>query len=105
MWGALSGMEVTLAALLVTGALLADSRSRPWMAGTLLGLAALSRPEAILMAPLIWIGGPLTAGRAAALAVPLTLLLAPWAAFNLERPAASFPPPPRPRWRADSWPC
>jgi arabinofuranosyltransferase len=83
LWGALSGMEVALAALLVTGALLAHTHDRPWAVGALLGLAALTRPESILLAPLIWLGGPLTAGRAVALAVPLTLLLAPWAAFNL----------------------
>ena len=91
LWGALSGMEVTLAALLVTAALLAHTRGRPWGAGALLGLAALSRPEAILLLPLIWLGGPLTAGRAVALAVPPVLLLAPWAAFNLWTTGSPLP--------------
>jgi arabinofuranosyltransferase len=83
LWGALSGMEVTLAALLVTSALLAHTWGRPWTTSALLGLAALARPESILLLPLLWLAGSPTARRAAMLAIPAALLLAPWAAFNL----------------------
>ena len=48
-WGALSGMEVSLAALLVTGALVAHAAGRVAMSAALVGLAALARPEAVLV--------------------------------------------------------
>src|SRR5262249_58525019 len=70
LWGALSAMEVTLAALLVTGALLAHTMLRPWAAGVLIALAVLARPEAGLLMPLIWLAGPPSARRTAALAIP-----------------------------------
>jgi arabinofuranosyltransferase len=91
LWGALSGMEVTLAALLVTAALLAQTRGRPWTASAMLGLAALARPEAILLVPLLWLAGSLTARRAAMLAIPAALLLAPWAAFNVGTTGSLLP--------------
>jgi hypothetical protein len=81
-WGALSGMEVGLAALLVTTAFRHHAMVRPWMAGTALGLAVLARPEAAVLAPLFWLAGPLTWRRALVWGLPLGACLAPWIAFN-----------------------
>ena len=63
-WGALSGMEVTLAAALVTGALVAHAAGRVAMSAALVGLAALARPESVLLIPLLWLGGPTDACHA-----------------------------------------
>ena len=82
-WGALSGMEVALAALLVSAALLAHGACRDRATALLLGLAALTRPESLLLVPLVWLAGPVTARRTALLAAVLAALLGPWAAFNL----------------------
>ena len=60
LWGALSGMEVALAALLVTGALVLRADGREPAAAIALGLADLARPEAFLLVPLCWLSGPLT---------------------------------------------
>jgi hypothetical protein len=82
-WGALSGMEVTLAALLVTGALCAHASDRFTLAALLIGAAALARPESVLLVPLLWLGGPLTLKRSlASLGIPAAVL-SPWIAFNL----------------------
>jgi hypothetical protein len=81
-WGALSGMEVTLAALLVTAALAAHAAGRLWAAALLAGLAALARPEAILLLPFLWLAGPLTRRRTAVLFGVAGALLLPWAGFN-----------------------
>ena len=90
-WGALSGMEPPLAALLVTAALVLHARGRAWPAGAALGLAALARPEAALLPPLFWLAGPLTVRRALAWALPATGLLAPWVAFNLATTGTPLP--------------
>lgn len=82
-WGALSGMEVSLAALLVTAALLLHVRDRAWAAATGLGLGVLARPEALVMLPLFWLAGPLTWRRGVRWLVPVGVSLAPWVAFNL----------------------
>ena len=82
-WGALSGMEVTLAALLVTAALVAHAEGRPAISAALLGSAALARPESFLLVPLLWLAGPLTVRRSAMTwGLPVALLL-PWVTFNL----------------------
>ena len=82
-WGALSGMEVTLAALLVTGALCAHASGRVTLAALLIGAAALARPESVLLVPLFWLGGPLTLKRSVvSLGLPAAVL-SPWIAFNL----------------------
>ena len=82
-WGALSGMEVTLAALLVTGALCAHASGRVTLTALLIGAAALARPESVLLVPLFWLGGPLTLKRSVvSLGLPATVL-SPWIAFNL----------------------
>jgi hypothetical protein len=90
-WGALSGMEVTLAALLGTASLVLHARGHAWGAGAALGLAALTRPEAILLLPLFWLAGPLTARRAVAWGLPVAALLAPWIAFNLATAGTPLP--------------
>jgi hypothetical protein len=90
-WGALSGMEVTLAALLVTAALVALVERRATTSAALVGLAVLARPESILLVPLLWLAGPLTAKRSAiALGLPAALLL-PWVAFNLRTSGTPLP--------------
>src|SRR5581483_9278008 len=63
-WGALSGMEVMLAALLVGAALLALARDATWATALAGALAALARPEAILLTPLLAAARPLTLRRA-----------------------------------------
>jgi arabinofuranosyltransferase len=90
-WGALSGMEVALAALLVTAALLLHARARAWAAGAALGAAALARPEAVLLLPLFWLGGPLTRRRAVAWGLPVAGFLAPWIVFNLATTGTPLP--------------
>jgi hypothetical protein len=90
-WGALSAMEVSLAALLVTAALLAHASGRHWLTALLSGLAALARPEAVLLVPLIWLAGPLTLRRAASLLGVPAALLVPWVAFNLATVGSPLP--------------
>jgi hypothetical protein len=90
-WGALSGMEVALAALLVTAGLWHHARGREWMAGVTLGLSVLARPEAVLLPPLVWLAGPLSRRRALALGAPVMALLTPWVAFNLKTTGTPWP--------------
>ena len=90
-WGALSGMEVTLAAALVTGALVAHAAGRVAMSAALVGLAALARPESVLLIPLLWLGGPLTLSRTVITwGVPLAILT-PWVVFNLRTAGSPLP--------------
>jgi arabinofuranosyltransferase len=90
-WGALSGMEVALAALLVTAALVLHARGGAWAPGAALGLAALARPEAALLLPLFWLAGPLTARRGLAWGLPVAGFLAPWVVFNLVTTGTPLP--------------
>ena len=90
-WGALSGMEVSLAALLVTAALLAHTAGSDWTTAVLLGLAALSRPESLLLVPLVWLARPVTWRRTAIFAGVTAVCLAPWAAFNLVTVGSPLP--------------
>lgn len=90
-WGALSGMEVTLAALLVTATLLAQTAGREWATALLLGLAALARPEAILLVPLVWLARPVTLRRTAILFGMVGAVLAPAVAFNLVTAGTPLP--------------
>ena len=89
-WGALSGMEVTLAALLATTALCVPP-SPAWRPAALVGLAVLARPEAVLLAPLVLLAAPLRARRALVFAAVLAALLAPWMAFNLATTGSPLP--------------
>jgi hypothetical protein len=80
-WGALSGMEVTLAALLVTVAMLALARD--WLMVTALAgaLATLARPEAIVLLPLLALARRPTARRLAVFAAIVIVVLVPFMAF------------------------
>jgi len=90
-WGALSGMEVALAALLVTAAVVAHVERRAPTSAALVGLAVLARPESVLLVPLLWLAGPLTARRSAvALGLP-AMMLVPWVAFNLRTSGTPLP--------------
>jgi len=92
-WGALSGMEVTLAALLVTAAFAAHAAGRLPIAAALAGLAVLARPESVLLVPLLWLAGPLTARRSAIVwGLPAVILL-PWVAFNVRTAGTLLPAP------------
>jgi hypothetical protein len=90
-WGALSGMEVGLAALVTTGALLAHVRGRETACALLLGLAILSRPESALLVPLVLLARPLTLRRALKVLVWVALLAAPAVAFSLATVGAPVP--------------
>jgi hypothetical protein len=90
-WGALSGMEVSLAALLVTAALVLHATGRAWAASTALGLGALTRPEAVLLVPLLWLSGPVTWRRALRCFGPALICLAPWVAFNVATAGSPLP--------------
>ena len=84
-WGALSGMEVPLAALAVAAAAWAIARDRPDLGAAGLGLATLARPEAGLLAALHALGA-LGAGRwpeALRRAILAALVVAPAVLFNL----------------------
>ena len=90
-WGALSGMEVALAALLVTAALVLRAREREGAAAVALGLGALARPEAVLLLPLFWLSGPLTWRRVLTWLGPVAACVAPWVAFNLATIGSPLP--------------
>jgi hypothetical protein len=90
-WGALSGMEVGLAAFVTTGALLAHVRGKEAWCGFLLGLAILSRPEALLLVPLLLFARPLAVGRTLGLLAPVALLVTPAVVFSLATVGAPLP--------------
>jgi hypothetical protein len=91
LWGALSGMEVALAALLVTSALSSQMDGRDWMTALLLGLAALTRPETLLLIPLVWMARPITWKRTAIFAGITVACLGPWVVFNLATTGTPLP--------------
>lgn len=91
LWGALSGMEVALAAFLVTTALVLHTLRRPAPAALALGLAVLARPESILLLPLLLLSGPLTLRRVLATLLPPLVLLTPWILFNLQTGGSPLP--------------
>ena len=90
-WGALSGMEVTLAALLVAAALVAHAADRPWLTAMLAGLAITARPEAALLVPFLALAGPLTARRLAAFVLVPAIIAAPMVAFSYATVGAPYP--------------
>lgn len=90
-WGALSGMEVSLAALLVTAALVSHTDGRDWPTALLLGLATLARPEAVLLVPLIWMARPITWRRTAIFLGVTGGCLLPWIVFNLAAAGTPLP--------------
>ena len=90
-WGALSGMEVGLAALLVAAALLALARDGTAWTAVAGALAALARPEALLLLPLLLLARPLTWRRVAVFAVVSVAILAPAVAFSWATVGTPFP--------------
>jgi len=90
-WGALSGMEVTLAALLVAGTLLALARDRTLWTVSLASLAILARPESALLLPFLALAGPRRARRLAAFAVVPALVVAPAVAFAYATAGVPWP--------------
>jgi hypothetical protein len=90
-WGALSGMEVTLAALLVAGALLAHAAGRDGPSALLAALAAAARPEAALLLPLLALARPLTPARIVAFTVIPLAIAAPIVAFSYATVGAPYP--------------
>jgi arabinofuranosyltransferase len=90
-WGALSGMEVTLAALLVAGALLALARARVAWTVVLASLAVLARPEAALLLPFLALARSVGLGRIAAFVLVPAALLAPMVAFAWATVGSPFP--------------
>jgi arabinofuranosyltransferase len=81
-WGALSGMEVTFAALLVAASLLALARDATWTTAVASALAALARPEAIVLTPLLALARPPTARRMLIFAAVTLAVVAPFVAFS-----------------------
>jgi arabinofuranosyltransferase len=90
-WGALSGMEVTLAALLVAATLLAHAREHLVATALLAALAVAARPEAALLLPLLALARPLTLRRAAVFVVVPVVVLAPVVAFSYATVGAPYP--------------
>jgi hypothetical protein len=90
-WGALSGMEVPLAALLVTGAISLHAAGRDGAAAVMLGLATVARPECLLLVPLVALAGPIAIRRAAVFAAAVAVPLAPWVLFNLATAGTPLP--------------
>jgi arabinofuranosyltransferase len=90
-WGALSGMEVTFAALLVAAALVAHAADRAWLTGALAGLAVTARPEAALLLPLLALSRPLTPSRIGAFVLVPAVIVAPMIAFSYATAGAPYP--------------
>ena len=90
-WGALSGMEVSLAALLVAAALLAHAHDRPLASAVWVALAVLARPEALLLVPFLAAARPLTLRRVAVFAVVTTVVVAPAILFSLATAGTPYP--------------
>jgi hypothetical protein len=90
-WGALSGMEVTLAALLIASALVAHARDRTWLAAVLAALAVTARPEAALLIPFLLLSRPLTLGRIAAFVLVPLAIVAPMVLFAYATVGVPYP--------------
>src|SRR5207248_3958828 len=80
-WGALSGMEVTLAALLVTATVFAVARERFAVAALSGGLAALARPEAVVLLPFVALARRPTPRRLVLFAAIVLAVLVPFVIF------------------------
>ena len=90
-WGALSGMEVALAAFLVAAALLAHAHDRLLASSACAALAVLARPEAFLLIPLFVLARTVTLRRAAAFALVTVMTVAPAALFSLWTVGTLYP--------------
>ena len=90
-WGALSGMEVTLAALLVAAVLLAHARRQPALTALLAAAAVSARPETAFLLPLLLVARPVTLPRVAAFVLIPAAALAPMVAFAYATVGAPYP--------------
>jgi hypothetical protein len=81
-WGALSGMEVTLAGLLVSAALLALAYDRLVATAIAGALATLARPESVVLLPLLLLAARPTLRRSVVFALVVAAALLPFVAFN-----------------------
>jgi hypothetical protein len=90
-WGALSGMEVALGALLVGAALWAAPDGRPFWTSLWAALATLARPEALIVVPLFAAARPLTWRRALLFAGVTAAVLAPAVGFSLATVGSPMP--------------
>jgi hypothetical protein len=90
-WGALSGMEITLAALLVAATLAAHTGGRHWLTAACAGLAVTARPEAALLIPCLLLSRPVTSARLAAFVLVPAVVIAPMVAFSYATVGAPYP--------------
>jgi hypothetical protein len=90
-WGALSGMEVTLAALLVAAVLAAHAADRTALTAGLASLAVGARPEAGLLLPFLALARPLTPARTALFVLVPLAAVAPMIAFSYATTGAPYP--------------
>ena len=90
-WGALSGMEVTLGAALVAGALAAHAAGRDLATAALASLAVAARPEAAVLLPFLALAGPLRPARLGAFVVAPLAVAAPMVAFAYATVGAPYP--------------
>jgi len=90
-WGALSGMEVSLAALLVAAALVAHARDRRVWSAAWAALAVLARPESLLLVPFLALARPLGRGRALVFAGVTGAALVPMVLFSLWTSGVPYP--------------
>ena len=90
-WGALSGMEVPLAAALVAAALVAHAHDATMWTAVCAALAVTARPEAIVLVPLLALARPLTVRRAAVFLGVTAAVLAPAVAFSLATVGSAIP--------------
>jgi len=90
-WGALSGMEVSLAALLTAAALLAHGHDRPLVTAACAALAVLARPESFLLIPLFVAARPVTFRRVATFALVTIVAVTPAVLFSLWTAGTVYP--------------
>jgi hypothetical protein len=90
-WGALSGMEVTLAAALVAAALLAHARDQTVWTACAAALAVLGRPESLLLVPLLVLSRPADARRLAIFGLVTACVLAPAVWFSMATVGSPVP--------------
>ena len=90
-WGALSGMEVSLAAALVAGAVLAHARDATFVAALLVSLAVLARPEAILLLPALVVAGRWNLRRVLTYVGVAVIVVSPFIAFCVATVGAPWP--------------
>lgn len=90
-WGALSGMEVSLAALLVAAALLAHARDAVVLTAVLGTLAVLARPETLLLLPLLAAARPVDLRRLATFGLVGIVVLAPAVWFSVRTVGRPLP--------------